>query len=197
MLLSSLESLLNRSIADAASAQALCKRLQDYVLAVHVTGVNLSLYCRSTGEQLRLSTTHDGKANASISGSPLSLISLVARPPEAQIRSGSVHIEGDAEIAQNFQKLFKAARPDIEEELSRLIGDVAAHRIGSLARETLSFGQRAATTFAQNATEYLQEESRDLPTRFEVNEFADEVDHLRDAVERVEARLALVEHKLS
>ena len=41
-------------------------------------------------------------------------------------------INGDAEIAEGFQELLRAARPDLEEELSRQIGDVAAHQVGNL-----------------------------------------------------------------
>lgn len=196
MLLATVEALLNRSIADSESAQALCRRLDGRTLAVHVAGPGLSVYCSSDGKQLQLSTTHEGSADASISGSPLSLLGLVAKSPESQVRSGVVRIEGDAEAAQGFQNLLKAARPDLEEELSRLVGDVAAHQIGSLARGVFKAGQRAVTTFGQNLGEYLQEESRDVPTRLEVNEFTSDVDRLRDAVERAEARLALAERKL-
>lgn len=196
ILLRPVEALLNRSIADSASAQALCRRLDGRTLAVHLAGPELSVYCRVDGKALHLSTTHEGKADASISGSPLSLLGLVAKSPESQVRSGVVRIEGDAEAAQGFQNLLKAARPDLEEELSRLVGDVAAHQIGSFARGVFKAGQRAATTFGQNLGEYLQEESRDVPTRLEVNEFTSDVDRLRDAVERAEARLALLERKL-
>ena len=38
----------------------------------------------------------------------------------AQIRS-SVQIRGDAEIANSYRELFAAARPDLEEELSRWV----------------------------------------------------------------------------
>jgi ubiquinone biosynthesis accessory factor UbiJ len=197
MLLSPLEALLNRTLADSTTAAGLCRKLAGRVLALNVTGLNLSIFCRSDGQKLMLSTTHQGTADASISGSPLALLGLVARTPESQIRSGVVRIEGDAEAAQSFQNLLKAARPDLEEELSRLVGDVAAHQIGSLARSALSFGRRAGRTFGQNLTEYLQEESRDLPTRLEVNEFSAGVDRIRDDVERSAARLALVERNLT
>jgi ubiquinone biosynthesis accessory factor UbiJ len=193
MLLSPLQSLLNRTLADSTTATTLCRKLEGRVLAVNVTGLNLAIFCRSDGQKLTLSTTSDGKADATISGSPLALLGLVTKAPESQIRSGVVRIEGDAEAAQNFQSLLKAARPDLEEELSRLVGDVAAYQIGSLARGALNFGQKATRTFGQNLTEYLQEESRDLPTRLEVNEFTAGVDRIRDDVERAEAKLALIE----
>ena len=40
-----------------------------------------------------------------------------------------------------------------------------------------------------NVREYLQEESRDVPTRYEVDRFTQRVGALRDDVERIAARL--------
>jgi len=196
MLLQPIEGLLNRTIADSTSAAALCRKLSGRVLALHVTGMDLSFFCRSDGQKLALATKHEGPVDATISGSPLALFGLVTKPPESQIRSGVVRIEGDAEAAQGFQNLLKAARPDLEEELSRVVGDVAARQIGSMARSALGFGKKATRTFGQNLAEYLQEESRDVPTRLEVNEFSSGVDRIRDGVERAEARLDLLEHRL-
>ena len=105
------------------------------------------------------------------------------------MRSGSVHIEGDAEAAQAFRDLLKAAQPDLEEELARVVGDVAAHQMSNAARGALQFGRRMVDTFAQNLSEFLQEESRDVVTRIEVDEFVTAVDKLREAVDRAEARL--------
>ena len=134
-----------------------------------------------------------GQANATLSGTPLSFLRLAGAQPEAALRAGAVHIEGDAEVAQAFSELLKQARPDLEEELSRIVGDVAAHQVGNLARSVMDFGQRARSTFAQNIAEYLQEEGRDVPTRVEADEFIADVDRLRDDVDRLEARMRLVE----
>jgi len=195
MILPTLESLLNRSIASAASAQVLCRKLKDRTLALRVEGPDLSFNLRSDGERLHLTTGQPAIPDASISGTPLALLGLVAKSPESQVRSGVVRIEGDAEAAQTFQNLLKAAHPDLEEELSRFVGDGAAYRLGSLARGALRTGQRAIATFGQNVSEYLQEESRDVPARLEVDEFTRDVDRLRDDVERAEARLALLERR--
>jgi ubiquinone biosynthesis protein UbiJ len=122
---------------------------------------------------------------------------LFRSPPENTLRSGSIRIEGDAEVAQAFRDLLQAAQPDFEEELSRAIGDVAAHQVGQLTRGMLQFGKRVATTFAQNVSEYLQEESRDVVTRVEADEFNEAVDRFRDDVERAAARLQRLERSAS
>jgi ubiquinone biosynthesis protein UbiJ len=193
--LAPLESLLNRNLAASSAARALCKRLDAKVLALHVEGVPLSVYFKSHGESMTLHTEHHGTPDATLSGSPLSLLRLAGPAPEAALRGGSVHIEGDAEVAHTFSELLKAAQPDLEEELSRVVGDVAAHQIGNVARSALRFARRAQDTLMQNVAEYLQEEGRDVPNRTEAEEFLQGVDQLRDDVERLEARLSLREKR--
>jgi ubiquinone biosynthesis protein UbiJ len=109
------------------------------------------------------------------------------------LRAGGAQVTGDAEIAQGFQRLFEAAQPDFEEELSRLTGDVAAHHLANLARGAADFGRRARDTFAQNVAEYLTEESHDVPYRAEVEDFVNGVDSLRESTDRLEARIAGLE----
>ncbi|MBL8264763.1 SCP2 domain-containing protein [Steroidobacter sp.] len=195
MRLTPLESVLNRNIAASSAARALCRRLDTKVLALHVEGMPLSIYFKSNGEQMSLDTQHDGTPSATLSGTPLSLLRMAGPAPETALRTSSVHIQGDAEVAQTFSELLKQARPDLEEELSRVIGDVAAHQVGNAARSALGFARRAASTFAQNVSEYLQEEGRDAPSRTEADEFVAGVDKLRDDVDRFEAKLALLERQ--
>jgi ubiquinone biosynthesis accessory factor UbiJ len=195
MRLSPFEAVLNRNIAGSAAARQLCKQLEGKVLALHMTGLPLSLFFRSDGERMSIETTHADSPAASLSGTPLAFMRLAGPAPEAAIRGGAIHIQGDAEVAQAFSELLNQAQPDLEEELSRIIGDVAAHQVGNAARAALGFGRRTIETFTQNAAEYLQEEGRDLPTRTEADEFISDVDKLRDDVERAEARIALLQRR--
>jgi ubiquinone biosynthesis protein UbiJ len=193
MLLTSLEAILNRNIAASSAARGACERLAGKTLAVHLTtapqNTLMSLYFSCGKDRLTLSSKSDAPVAATLSGSPLAYLSMVKGQPESAMRSGSVRIEGDAEVAQTFRDLLKASAPDAEEELSRLIGDVAAHQAGNIARDALRFGKRVVDTFSQNVSEFLQEESRDVVTRIEVDEFSDAVDQVREAVDRAEARL--------
>jgi ubiquinone biosynthesis accessory factor UbiJ len=193
MLLDPLESVLNRNIAASATARRLCGQLDGKVLSIHVIGTPINLHLSPGAQRIAVTLSHEGASDASIYGSPLGLLALIGKRPESTLRAGSVRIEGDAEIAQAFRDLLTAAAPDVEEEISRVVGDVAAHGLGTFAREVAGFGRRAASTFARNVTEYLQEESRDLPTRIEVDEFVTAVDVLRDDVERAAARIDRLE----
>ena len=86
------------------------------------------------------------------------------------------------------------ARPDSEEELSRLVGDVPARRLSKLVQAGLPWARNTRRTAGENLAEYLQEESRDLVNKPELEEFLLGVDQLRETADRVEARLARLEH---
>ncbi|HYM36481.1 MAG TPA: SCP2 sterol-binding domain-containing protein [Steroidobacteraceae bacterium] len=188
---------MNRNIASSSSARAACNRLAGKTLAVHLhsspQNMLASFFLRCENERLSISAKSDAAVAASLSGTPLAYLSMLRTQPENAMRSGSVRIEGDAEAAQAFRDLLKAAQPDIEEELSRVIGDVAAHQLANIARGAIKFGERVANTFAQNVAEYLQEESRDVVTRIEVDEFVTAVDRVREAVDRADAKVSLLE----
>jgi ubiquinone biosynthesis protein UbiJ len=112
----------------------------------------------------------------------------------AQSRS-SIQIKGDAEIADRYRELFVLARPDLEEELSRWVGDPPARQISQLARSLRSWASRARRTAGENIAEYLQEEGRDLVTKTEMEEFLRGVDGARDTLDRIEARILRLERK--
>jgi ubiquinone biosynthesis protein UbiJ len=84
----------------------------------------------------------------------------------------------------------------MEEELSRLVGDLPARRLSLLAKRVLAWAGNARRTAGENIAEYLQEESRDLVNKTELEEFLQGVDAARETFDRVEARLALIEQRL-
>jgi len=192
-LLRPLEALLNRNIEGSFRARALLARIAGRSLEIRVAATPFRVRIEATESRVAIGGGNDTPADATIEGTPLSLARLAAPEPTRTFRSGSLQITGDAEVAQDFRKLFAAAQPDFEEELSRLTGDALAHHIANLARGALQFGRKARDTFAQNVAEYLTEEGRDVPARSEVEEFLAGVDGVREATDRLEARLGQLE----
>jgi ubiquinone biosynthesis protein UbiJ len=193
MLLDRLENALNRNIADSRKAKSLARQLDGRAMSLVVQGTPIALYLRLDDGRCAISTRQSGTADATIAGTPISLLALAGPQAENSLRGGAVRIEGDAEVAQKFRDLLRQVRPDVEEELSRVIGDVAAHQVANVARGVLDWARRASSAFAGNVAEFLQEEGRDVPARVEVEEFLEGVDTLRESTDRLEARLARLE----
>lgn len=125
-------------------------------------------------------------ASLTLTLTPESLAAL-ARGEDHFMRT--VSIDGNAKLAQEVLHLARHLRWDAEEDLSRLIGDAAAHRVAGLARDFGAWQLDAARRLAQGFMEYAQEEARLLAPRAGHEAFAREVARLRDALERLEKRI--------
>ena len=208
MLTATLENVLNRGLPRSPRAQQLCAELAGRSVAVAITGSSRRIVVESTGLSLKLRTVSAGSPvspsdatssgespaspDATISGGPFSLLALSGAEPESVLQRGDVRIDGDAELAQRFRELALLLRPDLEEELSLLVGDVSAHQLGRFARAAFGWTRKAASTTVRNAAEYLGHERRDLVPRSEADQFLQGVDTLREDVDRLAARIDLL-----
>jgi ubiquinone biosynthesis protein UbiJ len=100
-----------------------------------------------------------------------------------------VRIEGDAALATAIAGLARQLRWDVEEDLSRVIGDLAAHRVGETVRSAAAGGRdlmdRAKTTTLQ----WLIHDDGSLVGRPALESFRDDLRRLRDDVERLAKRV--------
>jgi ubiquinone biosynthesis protein UbiJ len=192
-LLRPLAALLNRQIRAKTPARELCTELDGRVFAVRVRDTSLAMhFVVGTGEVFLVSEYGDDP-DVVVTGSLLSLARLAGPDGNSAIRDGAVDLTGDAALAQQFQTLLRYGRPDFEEELSGAVGDVVAHTVGEFARSVGRWGKQARSTLRQNVSEYLQEESRAVPSRYETEALRKNIDSLRDDVARFEARLKQLE----
>ena len=193
MLTARIESLLNRQVAASPRAAELVAALAGHSMRVAVSHTPWAWTLASDGHALRLSRDASGAApgsvDATIRGTPLSLLAMLGREPEAVIRRGDVQLEGDAELAARFRELGALLHPDLEEELSRLVGDVPAHQFGLAARAAAGWLRSSLRTSVTNAAEYLAHERRDLVPRAEAEAYFGDVDRLREDVDRLAARV--------
>ena len=126
--------LLNRNIRETTPARALCKELDGTVVAARVSKTALAAAFIIHEDHLELTTEISDDPDVLISGSLLTLARMAGDSGTGALRDGSLEMAGDVLLAEKFQALLEYAKPDVEEELSSLVGDAAAHRIGEFAR---------------------------------------------------------------
>jgi len=117
---------------------------------------------------------------------PGALPFLLARDETARKQ---VEIEGSADLASAVDYLFRNLTWDVEEDLSRVFGDIVAHRLASGGTAFAAWQREAALRLAENLVEYWTEEQPLLARPADVENFCSNVDTLRDDVARLEKRI--------
>lgn len=102
--------------------------------------------------------------------------------------------QGEPALLATLDRVFKQLDWDVEADLAPWVGDIAAHRLHGIGRDALAGLRQVATTLGVNASEYVVEEAELMARRVDVDRFNRDVDTLTDAVARLEARLARLEH---
>lgn len=194
--LSGLESAINRYLAlDPEVAEKLAA-LEGKVIAVEITGLNRTLYFLPHQAGMDVTDYYEEQADTTLKGSPIALLKMSLSKDVAPLMlKGEVEIEGDVRLGRNFKKILSGMDIDWEEYIARMIGDAPAHHLANLTKKIFSWGRQASEDIAADVSEYLQEESRDVVSKAELEIFYEDVDTLRNRVDRFQARLNALKNK--
>ncbi|QNP42123.1 SCP2 sterol-binding domain-containing protein [Lysobacter terrestris] len=191
-----LEAALNRALALDAEARDGLRALDGRSVALHVAAPPLALQVTVAGDRLRVGPVEAGReADLSVRSTLGGLLSQLPALMGRGLRNdnappvGKLRIEGDADLARRLQRLAERFDPDWQQPFAAVFGDVLGVQIANAVRAALRHARDAGGAFAANAAEYVTEESRDVVGRDELNAFYDDVDTLRDDVERIAARV--------
>jgi len=100
-----------------------------------------------------------------------------------------IRFEGNTELGRDTLYVARNLRWDAGEDLSRVFGDIVAHRIVTAGNDMHSWLRSAAGHFARSAAAYWTEEQPLVAVRYQVEAFNLEIDALRDDVARIEKRI--------
>ena len=128
----------------------------------------------------------DAVPDVTVRVTPGLMLRLMARDASAW---REVKVEGDAEFAAALNHVARNLRWDVEEDLSRVFGDIAAHRMVETGRKLDNWGRQGADNLARSFAEYWTEERPLIASRGDVEQFTREVDTLRDDVARLGKRI--------
>ncbi len=186
-----LEEIINRTLRLDPDCLRRLGELHDKVIRLRLfSGEPTVIYVLPSEAGLRLRMEYDGEPDVTISGevpvfAKLALGRFTSRP----VTDADIQISGDIALGQRFQHILEKIDIDWEEQASRVVGDIAAHRLGNAVRGLRRWSTQSLSTLGEDAKEYLQEENRVLVPRARVDAFLHAVDELRVEVDRFETRL--------
>lgn len=142
---------------------------------------------------VHISTVHSRRFDVTIQGPSAAYLCLALTKNVHKAGKLGLTFEGDDDVGKAVQTLFTDLDIDWEELISKVTGDTVAHKMGSFFKDFKKMNQDIFKSFRENVTDYIQEEKRLSPSLLEVEYFYKDIEILRDDVERVSARIDLLE----
>ena len=125
-------------------------------------------------------------ADAVIHLPPSLTLRLLANDDAAKMQ---IKMDGDTHLATQVSKVLQKLRWDIEDDMSQLVGDIAASKISKSSHKVLQTVKKQSIDITEMVSEYWQEEIKILAKKHQVERFITDVDVLRSDTARFEKRL--------
>lgn len=179
---------MNHVIASAPWAQEALRKHAGRTAAFALPPLEFALTVSASGEVH--AADEDVQPDVRIRISPGAAVRILAGDASA---AQLAEFDGDAAFGATLRQLAQNLRWDFEEDLSRFVGDIAAHRAAGLLRTAAAWPRATGERLARASAEYATEESGMLPPRNEFEVWLADVDRIRDDAERLEKRIAQLE----
>ncbi len=163
--------------------------LDGQVLQLQSTLPAFNLFIRFSGQPDVLAV-YEPQPDCVVTGTALDLLRVALDDqPLLLLPRTDVVLTGNNQLLQSVSDIMREADIDWEGFIAQHTGGVIAHLLGQAARRgqrIVAGGTRRAMT---NLPEVIQEELRVLPPSGEVDAFRDDLDQLRLAADRLQARV--------
>lgn len=186
--------------------------LEGRKLGIEVQGWGLRFVIRPHAEGVRIAAgVHDpsgvpigdradaddlADADVVIVGTAGALIGMAARARDDDTLPDDLEVTGNVAVAQTLSRVLARLDIDWEALLARVTGDAAAHPIARTARNAAGFGRESLERLLDQSGEYLREEAELAARPYELEDYALEVDRLRDDAARLEQKIARLESRV-
>jgi len=197
-LLASAEQGLNRVLRLDPTALPSLARLAGRIIEIDCSAPAMQLFVLVEEDGLRLASSWAADADCRLRAPASSLVRLlVSRQKTAVLHEPQVSIDGDSGVLMSLAEVLQDLELDWEYEASRWLGPVGAQLLGTGVRTPTRWLRESGDSLRQDLADYLTEESRALVGQQEAEARFSEIDDLKLALDRLEARIERLAHNLA
>lgn len=187
-----IEGALNTLINDNPDSLKRLTRLKGRTIQLHLKELNKTLTFVFS-QQVDVLAHYDATPDCYLSVQLAVLPELKDQANITQlIKQDKLVLKGDIQLAQKFAQLISECKPNVEEWLSRVTGDVVAHStVHSMKALTQTMASHARK-YQRHIGQVITEEWRLAPTSLEIAHYCDQVDQVKSQAARIEAKLTQI-----
>lgn len=188
-----IEAAVNRLLQQDPAALQVFATHAGRLVCVQIDSFN-RVYLRLSAQGLGLSLHNEAQPDVTMSGSLADFIALAKADNKAnQLINSAIDMDGDTELSITLAKVLQQLDIDWEALIQPLTGGLLAHQLGKGVRGLMKWGRSTQATYTVAAKEYLEDEAQLVTPEPQLSEFASQVDELRLAADRLQARITFLE----
>lgn len=182
-----LEKLINHGLFLDPEMETKISPLEGKSIKIIINPPHISFFIAFHHKKLNLSTASTQEPDTIIESSPSQFIRLSVS--KSQNSRPNIRLTGCPILAQELQSLLSELDIDWESYLAEFTGDLLAHQLGTWFKSCHTYTKQIQSSFIENLSEFIHEESRLSPPPEELNDFYNDVDQISLETERLEAKL--------
>lgn len=180
-----LEQAFNAALAADPASRSSLRELVGKRIRIDLKGL-FSLDLLPQDERLVIAGAGADAPDAILRASPLGFLRARMR---GDLMGQDIELLGDSHLTVRTARLLSGLNPDIEMALEPHVGMVLAHQVGRLWHGIGDELHRLVENRHSDHADFLRDETDLLPYRAELEPWFDAVDHVRDGVDALDARL--------
>ncbi|MGY4531658.1 ubiquinone biosynthesis protein UbiJ [Pseudomonas sp. TE3786] len=189
-LLATAETGINRVLRLDATALPRLAHLAGKVIEVDCSAPAMQVFILADGAGLRLAARWDGDIACRLRAPASSLLRLAtSKDKTAVLHSPEVELDGDSAVLLDLAGVLQDLELDWEYELARWLGPVGSQLLSGHLKSRARFTRQNLDSLRHNLADYLSEESRTLVGDNEAQARFAELDDLKMALDRLDARV--------
>ncbi len=190
-----IETAINRYLVLDPEMLTKLARFSGKVIKVELSGIDKHFYMLPGDRGIEIQINSNANVDTTLRGTPIALFKMSVTSNVAKVLlKGEVEITGDTRLGHQFKQAFSEMDIDWSEPLAELVGDGLAYQLQQASKKFVTWGKQSLESVSLSASEYLQEESRDVVTETELEIFNQNVDKIRNDVDRLEAKIKKLSH---
>lgn len=196
LLFSVLENAINQALKLDPDTQKRLKSLQGKIIKIVITDWGMEMYVAPKADKIYLYAEWASPADATICGSLTGLFRVAVKGASGvSLFEQGVQVEGDIELGEQLREMIRQLDLDWEGCLAKILGDSVTHAISWRAKKVVATSKQTTANLAHQYRDYWQFEKNYLPSAEQVEAFYQEIDQLKEDIDRAEARLLRLEKR--
>lgn len=194
-----LETVINQALRYDPATRLRLQGLAGKSLAVEILPPlgerRIPLCCHFDDDGVRLSSRIDDPTTC-LRGSLPGLL-MLASGDQINLAGAGVEAWGNTALLADIKSIAAGLDLDWEEAINDWLGDIAGHQLAEQARRQFGWVKDRARSGKRLLSEFLTEELRAVPAAAELQQFSEQVDALRLASDRLQARVERLRARLT